>query len=118
MSLAEVIELPEPEPTTKECGSCYEVLSVRRFKKSELDDPEARCASCRAPRRIDDPDTPLARVMASSLAFPLPDDWAAKMSSGANFKVEVTLHIDNAVGDDNAPRHWAARWLEVTRISD
>lgn len=65
-----------------------------------------------------DPDTLLTKVMAQSLSFPLNEEWAAKVASGTNFKVEVVLHIDHAVGTDDGPLHWSARWLEVTRISD
>jgi hypothetical protein len=118
LSLAKVIELEPPEPTEKRCGTCGEDRPLNRFRKSQLDDPDAECASCRAPRQIPDPDVPLPKVVASALTIPLPEDWAEDMASGRNFKVEVVLQVDHAVGTDSGPMHWSARWLEVTRLDD
>ena len=116
MSLAEVIPF---NPTEKICDQCGETRPLGLYKKSERDpDVVARCARCRAPHAIDDPDEPPSRVMSYSLDFPIPDDWKHRMASGVNFRCEVVLHIDNAEQTDSGGTRWRGRWLEVTRLDD
>lgn len=119
MRLVEVVDSePEPAPTGRLCDHCGQMRALSRFRTADRDDPEAPCASFRAPRPIPDPKMPPTKVMAAGLAFPIPDDWVARIHSGANLKVEVVLHIDHALGaPDGTPMHWSAR-LEVSRISE
>ena len=53
----------------------------------------------------------------ANFVFDLPEDWRRRMTAGANFRVELVLHVDDVVETKAGPR-WKARWLEVTQLSD
>ena len=86
MSLAEV---GSKGPTRRTVGDCGRPRPLARYKKADLEDPEARCAACRVPCPIADPEISPSRVMCNAIDLPLPDSWRAKMASGVNFRCEV-----------------------------
>jgi hypothetical protein len=113
VSLAQVLPI---EPETRPCSICGEFFPIARFTKATWDDEARRCSRCRAPRRIPDPEVPPSRVLAHFVEIPLSDDMRKRMTSGANIRVEVVLHIDHAEQLDDGSTRWRGRWLEVTTI--
>jgi hypothetical protein len=67
---------------------------------------------------IDDPETPPSTVTIAAFDFDLPEDWRCRMGSGVNFKVEMVLHVADAVQTPTQGLKWRCKWLEVRRLSD
>jgi hypothetical protein len=116
LTLAEIVSLPG-QPETRPCVTCGEFFPSGRFTKTTWDSEDRLCSSCRAPRRIPDPDVSPSRVVGHLVDIPLPDAMRERAASGVNFRVELVLHIDHCEELANGSTRWRARWLEVTEPS-
>jgi len=65
---------------------------------------------------IPDPEPAPSMLTIAGFDFEVPEEWRARLKSGANFEVRLVLHVVDTVETPSMGPKWRAKWLEVRRL--